>query len=197
MKTLEKWINEPMSYELKKDKITFQVLPKTDFWQVTHYGFSRTDGHCLVAEIDDDSCFVVRVKMNYMSEFDQCGIMVYLDENNFAKLCVENQLKAKNKLGSVVCKSKRSDWATQPFGKEDSIFFRVSKRGINYLFESSLDGKHFEQMRLFDMLGSEKVSIGVFGASPLGEGFEAVFSDFGFSPNKWYLDKNDLPDEMT
>lgn len=196
MKTLEKWINEPISYELKKDKITFQVLPKTDFWQVTHYGFSRTDGHCFVAEVDEDICFAVKAKMNYRREFDQCGIMVYLDENNFAKLCVENQLKTKNKLGSVVCKSKRSDWATQPFGKEAVIFLRVSKRGINYLFESSMDGEHFEQMRLFDIPGSEKVSIGVFGASPLGEGFEAVFSEFEFSANKWYLDEDDIPDEM-
>ena len=196
MEIFKKWINEPKLYKLEKDKITFQVLPKTDFWQITHYGFSRTDGNCLVKEVDKDICFVVKVKMNYISEFDQCGIMVYLDEDNFAKLCVENQLKTKNKLGSVVCKSKRSDWATQPFGDVKSIYFRVSKRGINYLFESSIDGSHFEQMRLFDIPGGEKVNIGIFGASPLGSGFEAEFSNFEFSENTWYLDNDDIPNEL-
>lgn len=196
MYTLKKWINEPKIHELKDNTITFQVLPKTDFWQVTHYGFSRTDGNCLIAEIDKDISFMVKVKMNYTSEFDQCGIIVYLDEDNFAKLCVENQLNTKNKLGSVVTKSKHSDWATQPFGEETSIYFRISKRGINYLFESSSDGKHFDQMRLFDIPGSEKVAIGIFGASPLGDGFEAAFSEFEFSENKWYLDYEDIPNEF-
>jgi hypothetical protein len=195
MKTLDRWINEPQLHIVEKDRITFQVLPKTDFWQITHYGFSRTDGNCLVADIDEDICFSVKVKMNYMSEFDQCGIIVYLNDDNFAKLCVENQLKTKNKLGSVVCKSKRSDWATQPFGDMDSIYFRVSKRGVNYLFESSLDGYNFEQMRLFDIPGSEKAAIGIFGASPLGNGFETEFTNFEFSENKWFLDNDDLPSD--
>ncbi|MCH4889245.1 DUF1349 domain-containing protein [Acidaminobacter sp. JC074] len=193
---LDKWINEPVNKHVTDKQIEFDVLPKTDFWQVTHYGFSRTDGNCLVKEVKGDVCFTVKVKMNYISEFDQCGVIVYLDEENFAKLCVENQLKSKNKLGSVVCKSKRSDWATSPFSDDDYIYYRVSKRGINYLFESSLDGLNFDQMRLFDLPGSESVSLGVFGASPLGQGFRAVFNEFGFTENKWYLDMDDIPDEM-
>jgi regulation of enolase protein 1 (concanavalin A-like superfamily) len=31
MKTLDRWINEPQLHMVEKDKITFQVLPKTDF----------------------------------------------------------------------------------------------------------------------------------------------------------------------
>lgn len=195
MSRLQSWINQPKKYQVDKEKISFQVSPKTDFWQVTHYGFSRTDGNCFVAEIDEDICFTVKVKMNYISEFDQCGIIVYQNEENFAKLCVENQLKTKNKLGSVVCKSKRSDWATQPFGNDETIYLRVSKRGINYLFESRTSGRNFEQMRLFDLPENKKVSIGLFGASPLGDGFEAEFYDFRFSENKWYLDSDDIPNE--
>ena len=160
---LNKWINKADKIEIGESHIKFKVLPKTDFWQVTHYGFSRTDGNCYVADIDEDICFTTKVKMNYISEFDQCGIIVYQDEENFAKLCVENQLNVKNKLGSVVCKNKRSDWATQPIGDEKEIYFKVSKRGENFLFESSFDGEHFEQMRLFDLPDCKSVSIGVFG----------------------------------
>lgn len=193
---LNRWINEPKDHHQSKEKVTFKVLPKTDFWQVTHYGFSRTDGNCYVAEIKEDICFTVKVKMNYISEFDQCGVIIYSDEENFAKLCVENQLKTMNKLGSVVAKLKRSDWATQPYNIDDTIYYRVSKRGINYLFESSANGIKYEQMRLFDIPGSEKVYIGVFGASPLGNGFEAEFSGMVFSENGWDLDMADIPDEL-
>lgn len=194
MHELKQWINEGKDFKADDNKVSFKVLPGTDFWQVTHYGFSRTDGNCYVAEVESDACFTVKVTMNYINEFDQAGVMVYINDNNFAKLCVENQLKTKNKLGSVVCKDQRSDWATQVFGDEKEIWFRVSKRGINYLFESSLDGEAFHQMRLFDIPVEGKVSIGVFGASPLGDGFTAEFEHAAFTENQWFLDLDDLPD---
>jgi regulation of enolase protein 1 (concanavalin A-like superfamily) len=196
MKKLDKWINKPEIYSIEENRIMLKPLAKTDFWQVTHYGFSRTDGNCYVTDVEDDVCFTVKVKMSYIAEFDQCGVIVYGNEENFAKLCVENQLHSNNKLGSVVTKSKRSDWATQAFDNSDIIYYRISKRGINYLFEYSIDGEIFEQMRLFDIPECKKVSIGVFGASPLGEGFVAEFMEMNFSENKWTLDMNDIPEEM-
>jgi uncharacterized protein len=191
--TLNKWINEPGDIAISDDKITFSVLPQTDFWQVTHYGFSRTDGNCYIVSTSQDFSFTAKIKMNYIAEFDQAGLIVYYDDENFAKVCVENQLHSKNKLGSVVCKNKRSDWATQNFDDTDEIYFKISKRDNTFLFEYSIDGKRFIQMRLFDILTDKPVSVGVFGASPLGEGFKAEFTDCKFTENRWFLDQNDLP----
>lgn len=193
MYKLDEWINKPKEYNISDKRISFKVLPKTDFWQITHYGFSRTDGNCYVKEVNQDVSFTVKVKMNYKEEFDQLGIIVYFNEDNFAKLCVENQLKCDNKLGSVVCKDKRSDWATQSLNNIDELYFRVSKRGVNYLFEYSYDGIVFQQIRLFDISVGEIVNIGVFGASPLGDGFEAEFTNMVFKENKWFLNPDDLP----
>lgn len=193
---LNKWINEPNEKSVSDQEISFKVLPKTDFWQVTHYRFSRTDGNCYVSEVDDNTEFKVKVKMNYIDEFDQVGIIVYQDKENFAKLCIENQLEKKNKLGSVVCKDKRSDWATQPCDDLEYIYLKVSKRDINYLFEYSFDGITYEQSRLFDLPKDNLVYIGVFGAAPLGHGFKAEFTEFEFGDNNWYLDMADIPDAL-
>lgn len=193
---LNKWINRPQEFDVNDSKVSFHVLPKTDFWQVTHYGFSRTDGNCLTFESEDDLEFKVRVKMNYSNEFDQAGIIVYIDENNFAKLCIENQLNCSNKLGSVVVKNKRSDWATQNISDLDFIYYKLSKRGINYLFEYSLDDKEYIQVRLFDIESNIKPSIGVFGASPLGDGFKAEFSMIKKDKNTWLLDQNEIPNSF-
>jgi len=195
MYKLNQWLNKPEEYQIKDDKIEFCVLGKTDFWQVTHYGFSRTDGNCYVTKIDKDIEFSVKVKLNYIEEFDQAGVIIYYNEKNFAKLCIENQLNCENKLGSVVCKDKRSDWATQPVGEIDYVYYRVSKRGVNYLFEYSFDGKKYHQTRLFDIPAGREVSIGIFGASPLGDGFLASFEEIKFGGNKWYLDSKDIPEE--
>lgn len=193
---MKKWINKPIEITKKENELSFTVLPKTDFWQVTHYRFSRTDGNCFVKEVENNVMFEVKVRMNYKEDFDQVGVIVYVDEENFAKVCVENQVHKKNKLGSVVCKDKRSDWATQSVEDLKELYFRVSKRDINYLFEYSVDGISYDQMRLFDIPKSNKVNIGVFGASPLGHGFKAEFFDMKFSDNEWVLDMSEVPDGL-
>ena len=191
---LNTWINKPTVIQSTDNEVSFTVLPKTDFWQVTHYGFSRADGNCYVAEVNEDISFKAKVQMNYKAEFDQVGIILYIDESNFAKCCIENQLQSKNKLGSVVCKDKRSDWATQEIDDIEYIYYKVSKRGINYLFEYSVDDITYTQLRLFDLPKDNKVSIGVFGASPLGEGFDTLFTNIEFNENKWILNMDDIPE---
>jgi regulation of enolase protein 1 (concanavalin A-like superfamily) len=192
----DKWLNPPEEFTLSPDLISFIVKPKSDFWQVTHYGFSRTDGNCLVKEIPHNTCFKVKVAMSYKAEFDQAGVIVYYDDENFAKMSVENQLSSKNKLGSVVTKNKSSDWATQNSENLNEIWYKISKRDNTYLFEYSINGLDYIQIRVFDIKSEKTPLIGVYGASPLGNGFQAEFTTFEFSENQWYLDLHDIPKEM-
>jgi regulation of enolase protein 1 (concanavalin A-like superfamily) len=197
--TPSRWLNKPKVFEVNEQSIIFTVLPKTDFWQITHYGFSRVDGNCLAEEIKGDVSFKVKVTMDYSSEFDQAGVMIYYDDDNWAKMSIENQLHSRNKLGSVVTKNKRSDWASQEVDNLKEIWYKISKRGHNYLFEYSYDDVKYSQIRLFDFQVGDDVKhtlIGVYGGSPLGEGFEAKFEHFAFSENEWFLNANDIPSEF-
>ncbi len=39
------WLNEPEEYHFDRGLI-LKTEPNTDFWQRTHYGFERDNGHC-------------------------------------------------------------------------------------------------------------------------------------------------------
>lgn len=47
--TLERmqWFNEPENWEIKDDVLTMDVTPHSDFWRISHYGFTVDDGPVL------------------------------------------------------------------------------------------------------------------------------------------------------
>ena len=40
-----RWLNEPREWSGDASDLTVAVEPETDFWRVTHYGFTRDNGH--------------------------------------------------------------------------------------------------------------------------------------------------------
>ena len=40
--TLEKmtWFNEPSQWNITNNKLTMSVTPKSDYWRISHYGFT-------------------------------------------------------------------------------------------------------------------------------------------------------------
>ena len=43
--SLEKmtWFNEPFQWEIKDKKLTMMVTPQSDYWRISHYGFTVDD----------------------------------------------------------------------------------------------------------------------------------------------------------
>ena len=43
--TLEKmqWFNEPESWSIKGDRLVMDVTPQSDYWRISHYGFTVDD----------------------------------------------------------------------------------------------------------------------------------------------------------
>jgi hypothetical protein len=43
--SLEKmqWFNEPEKWQIKDNNLIMQVTPKTDYWRISHYGFTVDD----------------------------------------------------------------------------------------------------------------------------------------------------------
>lgn len=51
--SLEKmqWFNEPEQWEMEADTLSMRVTPQTDYWRVSHYGFTVDDAPFLYAEV--------------------------------------------------------------------------------------------------------------------------------------------------
>ncbi len=182
-----RWINKPAKFELTKDTLCIETEPDTDLWQRTHYGFQNDNAPGFLAEINGDFTFSVKTQFNSGFMYDQCGVLLYQDSENWLKVSVEYENNEYARLGSVATNLGYSDWATTdiPAGISE-MWYRVSRHGQDFFVENSTDGKDYLQMRILHFHKPIVVAnIGVYACSPLESTFKATFSEFKFEPCKW------------
>jgi len=182
------WFFEPGKHKIETDKVTISTDPKTDFWQKTYYGFQNDNTHLLYNTTDEQFfSFTVKVGFKYNALFDQCGIVIYQDSENWVKAGIEYHNDETMWLGSVVTNRGFSDWATVDIDSNiNSMWYRLSRRESDFLFEYSLDGISFKQMRIFHLLECKgKINFGLLACSPGQSTFDAVFTDMRISECLW------------
>ena len=180
------WFNEPARYQLGKGLEIF-TDEKTDFWQTTHYGFQRDDGHCLFTKQSGDFSLTTQVEFRPRKKYDQCGLMVRCDRENWIKVSTEYEDEQHSRLGSVVTNLGFSDWATQDIpSSHKQMGYRISKNGRDFLLESSFDGQNWTQLRIAHMHRPfEQLEVGVYACSPIGKDFWCRFKSLAILKNEW------------
>lgn len=178
--SLEKmnWFNEPEKWEIK-DKKTFKMFvpAQTDYWRIAHYGFTVDDAPFYYATYGGE--FEVKVKMtgNYVTTFDQLGIMLRINEENWIKAGVEF-VNGKQNVSAVVT-HKTSDWSVVELEKPPRSLWMKAVRKLDAVeIFYSLDDKKYTMIRTCWFKDNTPVMVGLVGASPDGKGFDAVFEDF-------------------
>ena len=201
MKTSEmKWTREPSVYLINEDRIEIVTDPHTDLWQRTYYHFRNDNAPVLQLETEE-RFFSFIVKTDFTDShhrFDQCGIVMYLDSDNWLKASVEYENDEFQHLGSVVTNNGYSDRATTAIPSDvNKMWYRFSRREEDYCIECSYDGKSFTQMRICHMWkGSGKIRFGIYACSPEDSSFKAVFTDFMMTDCLWKAHDGQKPDEM-
>lgn len=184
-----RWLNPPKVFEVKAESLRVVTEPKTDFWQRTYYGFQNDNAPAFLRSIKDDFSFTVKTTFDSHTQFDQCGLIIYQDSENWFKASIEYENSEIARLGSVVTNLGYSDWATTDISAQiRTMWYRLSRRGQDFLIENSENGQQFNQMRIFHLHQPlEEVYFGVYACSPLASSFEALFTDFSLTPSTWAL----------
>ncbi len=183
-----KWMNQPKHFVVDKNRLIIETEPGTDLWQRTYYGFQNSNAPAFLQEVEDDFSFVVKTEFEESSFlYDQCGLLLFIDNENWVKASVEFENEQFSRLGSVATNLGFSDWATIDISSDISeMWYRISRRGQDFYIENAVDGKSWKQMRMFHLhKTAEKVSVGVYACSPLQSSFNGVFSEFGITPCQW------------
>ncbi len=184
-----KWTREPKTYSIGEEEIRITTEPGTDLWQRTYYGF-RNDNAPVLQMATTEQYFSFVVKTDFVQShhrFDQCGVVMYLDSDNWLKASIEYENAEFQRLGSVATNLGYSDWATTDIpASVKSMWYRFSRRGSDYCLECSQDGENFKQMRICHMWqGAEEITFGIYACSPETSSFEAVFSHMELTECKW------------
>lgn len=188
------WFNKPPKSRTGNG-LEIWTGEKTDFWQRTHYGFQRDDGHCLFRKVTGDFSITAKMEFNPATQYDQCGLMIRIDKDNWIKVSCEFENENISRLGSVVTNLGFSDWASQDIpSSHRMMYYRVSKRGTDFLAEASYDGDNWFQLRIAHLHaldkkvgGDEKngIEAGLYTCSPIGENFYTRTHFLEFNDNKW------------
>ena len=182
------WVYEPQNHEISHEKIIITTDPNTDFWQRTYYGFRNDNAPAYLLETDERYfSFTVKAEFNSKKQFDQCGVIIYQNSDNWFKASIEFENDCYQRLGSVVTNNGFSDWATTDIdAKVRELYYRLSRRESDFCIENSFDGINFKQMRIFHMFeGAKKVNFGVYACSPTDSSFKAIFSELSISECLW------------
>ena len=182
------WTRPPRDFTITPEEIRITTEPGTDLWQRTYYGFQNDNAPVLQLETDEMRfSFTVRTDFDSKHRFDQCGVAIYLDSENWLKASIEYENEEYQRLGSVVTNLGYSDWATSDIpASVRSMWYRLSRREADYCIECSTDGVHFQQMRICHLhAGAGTIRFGVYACSPENSSFEAVFSHMELGPCLW------------
>ena len=154
--SLEKmqWFNEPEKWEIKDNALTMFVTPQCDYWRISHYGFTVDDAPFYYATYGGEFEVKVKITGDYKSRFDQMGLMLRIDHENYIKAGVEF-VDGKFNLSTVVT-HKTSDWSVITLDKTpDFVWIKAVRR-----------------------LDAVEIMVGLMAASPDGNGFDAKFEYF-------------------
>lgn len=191
------WTREPQSYSITDERIEIITAPHTDLWQRTYYHFRNDNAPVLQMECREKFfSFAVKTEFESKRRFDQCGIVMYLDSENWIKASIEYENEDFQHLGSVVTNNGYSDWATTEIDANiKSMWYRFSRRGDDYCIECSEDGITFKQMRICHMFkGGDIIKFGIYACSPEESSFKATFTKMELSECMWPLHDGQKPD---
>lgn len=177
--SLEKmnWFNEPDNWQISEGNLTMDVTPNSDYWRISHYGFTVDDAPFYYAEYGGEFEAKVKVSGDYKVRFDQAGMMIRLDHENYIKTGIEF-VDGKYNLSTVVT-HKTSDWSVIALDRPvEYIWIKAIRRLDAVEIFYSFDDKEYHMMRNAWVEANHPVKIGMFAACPDGNGFKASFSDF-------------------
>ena len=191
------WTREPLACSIRADRIEILTAPHTDLWQRTYYHFRNDNAPVLQLETEETFfSFTVKTAFDSKRRFDQCGIVMYLDSENWLKASIEYENEHFQHLGSVVTNNGYSDWATTEIGADiHEMWYRLSRREDDYCIECSEDGLTFRQMRVCHMhQGGGRIRFGIYACSPEDSSFRAVFTHMECTECKWLAHDGQQPD---
>jgi len=191
------WTRPPVRYSVTDNKIEIITDPHTDLWQRTYYHFQNDNAPVFQMHTEQKYfSFTVKTEFQSTHRFDQCGVVMYLDSQNWLKASVEYENEEFQHLGSVVTNNGYSDWATTAIDASlKSMWYRFSRREDDYCIECSTDGITFSQMRICHMWkGGGSIRFGIYACSPETSSFKATFTNMELTECKWHAHDGQQPD---
>ena len=106
------WTNPPVAVRSEGDNLLVTAVEGSDAWRHTSYGFVHSTEHGLLGTFGQGSALEVDFTADLSEQFDQAGILIRADAENWIKAGVEFA-DGQPQVGAVVTRG-HSDWSVAP-----------------------------------------------------------------------------------
>jgi len=177
------WLNPPASSKINGGELTVRSKPKTDFWQKTFDGYAADSGHFFYLPASGDFKFTALCNGNFATQYDQNGLMVRIDADNWMR-CGTEFIDGK-RSASVVFTRTYSDGSTLPdLSQTAPIWWRLVRKNDSIETFLSLDGQKYMSVRMGYFPTQKTVDVGVMCCAPTGgPSFDSTFQSLKLEPN--------------
>ena len=170
--------NSPVGYSIEKNAIQLSAEGKTNLYNNSNGSPKVTNAPMILFEPDGDFTLSAKVSGKLKAIYDVAALVVYQDENTWAKFCYENSVKKQPTIVSVVTRTYSDDCNSILTG--DYAYIAIIKKGNQYTFNYSIDRKEWDMIRSFNLETTGKIKVGFAAHGSRGDGFTGVFSEIKF-----------------
>ena len=170
------WLNEPAHWMENEAGLEISPDEGSDFWRITDYGFIHDNGHARLEPVDGDFIASVAITADYREQFDQAGLMIRVDAENWLKTGIE-YVDGRCVLSAVVTRG-FSDWSVIPLARcPRTLGVRVRRTGDSVTIETAIDREPFQTLRVSYLPAGHGSGVGPTCCAPTKAGFTAKFTD--------------------
>lgn len=130
----------------------------------------------LLGTLTGDFQLSARVTVDFTATFDAGVLLIWRDEQQWAKLCFEYSPQRRPMIVSVVTHG-ASDDANGFVVDDNRVWLRVSRLGAAFAFHASTDGRLWQLIRHFPLDAGQPATAGFVAQSPTGTGCAVTFDD--------------------
>ena len=181
------WSAPPLGWELSPDgALSVTAGPNTDLFIDPGRAADPSPNLTaprLLGRLAGDFQLSARVSVNFHATFDAGVLMVWADDETWAKLCFEYSPKGDPMIVSVVTRGLSDDCNSFVVGASQ-VWLRISRDGQTYAFHASTDGVTWLFVRHFVLGGRTDPMLGFAAQSPTGTSCSVTFDQVTFTTER-------------
>ena len=171
------WLCPPTNFLFGPEGLEIAPDPQTDNWQRTHYGFSHDNVHFFYTHVAGDFSVQTTVHFKSLHRYDQAGLYIRVDADNWIKTGIEYETEDFSHLGAVVTNFGFSDWSTQEIpGDINVVNYKIIRKNTDFEIYARYRENRFEQIRITHLHNASKIlKVGIYACCPNDNGMIALF----------------------
>jgi regulation of enolase protein 1 (concanavalin A-like superfamily) len=171
-----RWLVEPEASHPDTSSLELRAPARSDLFTNPPDGSRRANAPAAVSRFDGDFQLRARVTVDFRSTYDAGVLLLWADDERWAKLCFEYSPDGEPMVVSVVTRG-RSDDANAFVVDGTTVWLRAARLGDAFAFHASLDGRRWRFVRHFALDVPQSVEIGFLAQAPTGDGCRVQFDE--------------------